>query len=1317
MKRNGSYERKQYRTIFGLKGDPTGRRWLEFLPELTREETAAFYRDLSTNPRTVTYEHPVTIEGGEVRHYQWIDTPIFDAQHQLLEFQSVGIDITERRQAEEISYAQRDLARIIGTTTLGTEAWPQCLAIAMRVTNMDSGGIYLFDSGCRTIQLVAHHGLSDVFLRVTSRYPIEAPSVQMILAGTPVYSDVSVLQAQVLFQSEGLCAVASVPIQHQGRVVGCLNLASHTLLRVPSSSRHALDSIATEIGSVMVYMRTEAALRASEELYRTLITSQESTIATLDADGVFHYINQIGAAPLTGSPETVIGRRLHDFFPPQLADQQFDQIRQVITSGQGVVGEIQHQFADPPRWYHASVQPLRDANGTPVLAMVNALDITARKQVEEALHAEQLRFAKVADTIPGAVCTFLLRPDGTLSIPYASKKFEEFYGLTLADVHENIDALIARVPLDQVAQLVEAVGESARTLQPWRNEYRYHHPHKGEIWLEGHSMPIRETDGSIFWHGFVTDITERKRAEEQLRESEHRFSTIFHTSPVGIIITRLRDNRLEDLNTAALTLFGYRREELIGRTALDVGLWAEPGDRQRILDELRQHQEVHGFESMFCCRSGERRFMLVSAEVIELDGAPSMLFQIVDITERKRAEQALLELNQTLEQRVRERTAEVQDLYENAPVGYHVLDASGTVLMVNQTQLDWLGYTREEMLGQSMSSFLTPDGIAAFAEGFPAFQEHGSVRDVEFEMVCKDGSLIPVLLSATAVYDEQGAFLMTRSSIFNNSERKQAEIALRESEAQNRLLFEESPDAVVLFRKDGTLVQLNRAFEQLTGYSAPQMLDQRLDRIGLVSHETYLKLAGAVSEHIRARTRFAAVEVYLRRASGEVRDVGMRIFSLSIRGQQHYLTTMRDITTEKQVAATLRQANTELARAARAKDEFLANMSHELRTPLNAILGLSETLLEEIRGALNPHQQGMVHNIESSGRHLLALITDILDLSKVEAGQLELQLEPVIVAEVCQASLLFVKELAAKKALRLSFTLNDQLSTMEADGRRLKQMLVNLLSNAVKFTPAKGTVCLEVDVDSEAEVIRFAVQDTGIGIAAEDLARLFQPFKQLDSSLSRQHEGTGLGLALVRRLAKLHGGSVTVESAPDQGSRFTISLPYRIPQRISGEAYVSTLDRANQPTPLHSALVVDAAERAIVPQPEAPPPTGAHILLVEDNEVNILTISDYIQSHGYALSVARNGREALSQLDKRRPDLILMDIQMPELDGLETTRRLRAIPAYAQVPIIALTALVMPGDRERCLEAGANDYMTKPVSLKALAERIRQLLTAIRSSG
>jgi signal transduction histidine kinase len=241
----------------------------------------------------------------------------------------------------------------------------------------------------------------------------------------------------------------------------------------------------------------------------------------------------------------------------------------------------------------------------------------------------------------------------------------------------------------------------------------------------------------------------------------------------------------------------------------------------------------------------------------------------------------------------------------------------------------------------------------------------------------------------------------------------------------------------------------------------------------------------------------------------------------------------------------LRTANEDLARASRLKNEFFACMSHELRTPLHAILGLSESMQEQTYGLINEKQQEALGNIAESGRYLLALINDILDLSKIEAGKLELEMAPVMVQLVCEASLRFINQMAQQKGLKVLTKLDSAVTTIQADERQLKQILVNLLSNAVKFTPEGGSIGLEVAGKIEQDAVYFTVWDFGIGIARENLERLFQPFVQLDSGLTRQYPGTGLGLALVRRLVNLHGGSISVESEPGKGSRFTVSLPWQ----------------------------------------------------------------------------------------------------------------------------------------------------------------------------
>ena len=428
----------------------------------------------------------------------------------------------------------------------------------------------------------------------------------------------------------------------------------------------------------------------------------------------------------------------------------------------------------------------------------------------------------------------------------------------------------------------------------------------------------------------------------------------------------------------------------------------------------------------------------------------------------------------------------------------------------------------------------------------------------------------------------------------------------------------------------------------------------------------------------------------------------------------------------------LDRSNQELARATRLKDEFLANMSHELRTPLNAILGMAEGLQESVFGPVIPKQAKALQTIERSGNHLLNLINDILDVAKIEAGQMELHCTAVAPGPLCRSSLAFVKQQAQRKRIQLETQLPVDLPDLWIDERRILQVLINLLTNAVKFTDEGGRVTLTVShqkrtlLPTEPEplqgitrvkvyqtpleqnlarfteepsltvqdYLRITVVDTGIGIAPTEMHKLFQPFVQIDSALNRQYEGTGLGLALVKRLVEFHGGQVAVSSKVGIGSRFSIELPccLRCPIDPGAGANTSSQEKAE-----------------VRPRSEV---TEALILLAEDNEANIRTVSSYLKAKGYQILVANDGRAAIATAQSEQPDLILMDIQMPEMDGLEAIAQIRQDPSLAEVPIIAMTALAMPDDRDRCLSAGANAYLSKPVKLKQVVTTIQDLLSA-----
>jgi CheY-like chemotaxis protein/anti-sigma regulatory factor (Ser/Thr protein kinase) len=349
-------------------------------------------------------------------------------------------------------------------------------------------------------------------------------------------------------------------------------------------------------------------------------------------------------------------------------------------------------------------------------------------------------------------------------------------------------------------------------------------------------------------------------------------------------------------------------------------------------------------------------------------------------------------------------------------------------------------------------------------------------------------------------------------------------------------------------------------------------------------------------------------------------------------------------------------------------------------------------LQEGVFGGISEKQRKPLRTIEKSGEHLLSLINDILDLAKIESGKLSIDKDSISLISLCESSLNFIRQQAFKKQIKVQFIPPSKIADFFADERRLRQILINLLNNAVKFTPNGGEVSLEVSLDRflDQPILNFMIKDTGIGIAKEDLPKLFQSFVQIDSRLARQYEGTGLGLALVERLAKLHGGRVSVASNVGQGSCFAVHLPYYPVCVINTTSTLATTreTEVNSPSSIKSAL----------------------ILLVEDNPNNAQTISTYLEHKGYSLISACNGQEALEIIKQSKPDLILMDVQMPIMDGLEATRQIRSNPKFTQIPIIALTALAMPGDRDRCFAAGMNDYLSKPIRMKQLTTIIEQNL-------
>ena len=539
-------------------------------------------------------------------------------------------------------------------------------------------------------------------------------------------------------------------------------------------------------------------------------------------------------------------------------------------------------------------------------------------------------------------------------------------------------------------------------------------------------------------------------------------------------------------------------------------------------------------------------------------------------------------------------------------------------------------------------------------------------------------------------------------------------------EASWRLLVDYARDILIIFDQEGVIQFINSSIVRMLGYLPEDLLGRR--GLGQLIHpDDFGELDEGLQALIHGNKIQANHRVRVKHQDGSwrVMEVGASNL-LEHPAIQGIILTARDVTdavemqsridhlvaeleqakteqaylseqVDEQTSLT-RSANAELSRALRTRDEFLANMSHELRTPLTSILGQAELLVEGIHGELTPDQIGSVQMVQFSGQHLLDLINDILELVKLEAGRSELQMQPILAETACGMSVQFVQRQAQQKRISIEMPSSEQETYVMADERRLHQILVNLLSNAIKFTTEGGKVGIRIREDMEQEAVHIAVWDKGIGIKGEDMKQLFQPFTQLDSSLDRHHEGTGLGLALVYQLTQMQGGSVAVDSVPGKGSCFTISLPHG---REASKMLANIEGDSSDAIPAQISLSNGTADHAITDK-------ALRILLAEDNSGNVETIVQYLNFRGHKVMVATDGAQAIELAIREGPDVIIMDMQMPGVDGLEATRRMRTHQKLASIPVIALTGLAMPGDRENCLAAGANDYMSKPISLRRL---------------
>jgi PAS domain S-box-containing protein len=754
-------------------------------------------------------------------------------------------------------------------------------------------------------------------------------------------------------------------------------------------------------------------------------------------------------------------------------------------------------------------------------------------------------------------------------------------------------------------------------------------------------------------------------------------------------------------------------QELITRAdalSIELGTEITPGFDALVFKASRGIEDI--YELTYIRKDGSRFPAVVSVTALRDEDETIIGYLLIgtDNTARKQAEERLLKAGAL-------QTA----IFNSANFSSIATDAKGVIQIFNVGAERMLGYTAAEVTNKiTPASISDPQELITRANalsselgteitpGFDAlvFKASRGIEDIyELTYIRKDGSRFPAVVSVTALRDEQDQIIGYLLIGTDNTARRQVEEErmkldqrLRDQHFYTRSLIESNIDALMTTDPRGIITDVNKQTEALTGCTRDELIGAPFR-----NYFTDPAHAEAGINRVLAEGKVTNYELTARARDGTLTVVSYNATTFHDRDRklQGVFAAARDVTELKRFEHALRQKNAELEDASRMKSEFLANMSHELRTPLNAIIGFSELLGDGLMGDMTEKQRGFIGDIFSSGKHLLSLINDILDLSKVEAGKMMLDIESVQVSSLFANSLSIIREKAATRQIRLSMDAPETLGSIRADGRKVKQIVYNLLANAVKFTGERGQITLRASHVARAAVgdpctswtarnfplaesgfenfLRISVTDSGIGISRDELQHLFKPFNQIDSSLARKFEGTGLGLAMVKLLADLHGGTVAVESAVGEGSCFTVWLPLRTPDE----------ERVTPSVPTTPVVGVRAGVRTA--------------LVVEDDFKSAELIRLQLEAEGFEVVHAASAEAALVLAVQQPLSLITLDIMLPNMDGWDFLNRLKQIPTLRHTPVVIISIVA---DRNRGFALGAAAVMQKPISRRELYDSL-----------
>ncbi|WP_261301415.1 PAS domain S-box protein [Paenibacillus andongensis] len=744
-------------------------------------------------------------------------------------------------------------------------------------------------------------------------------------------------------------------------------------------------------------------------------------------------------------------------------------------------------------------------------------------------------------------------------------------------------------------------------------------------------------------------------------ERDSVFQQIFTFAPNAIALVSI-DGSIMRVNPSFYPTLGYTEQEAIGLTLKEI---THPDDLIKInglIEEvLNGNSPFYELENRCIQKNGHLIWASVRLSLVRDEKQETPLYfiaHIIDISDKIATEQKLLKIEKLYEL-----------ISQNAQDIITLVNPDGNIEYLSPSVRDLLGYEPEELIGKDSTELNHPEDLEKIRSA--PFSDN---EVVTYRSRHKNGTYIWFETAIKLIRDEQGQLLKVLGIGRDITERKKVELKLQESVERYTSLKKYNHDAIISLDVKGRIINTNEMAERLTGY---RVMEMRGEPISIIIGERNLRRILSFSiEDVTTERKINKIK----HKDGHHVEVLTTIAPIIINKEKvGYYVIAKDMTEQKQLLIAKEAAeNTN-----KAKSEFLAMMSHEIRTPMNGVIGMTDLLLNTTD--LDEEQQEYVEIINKSGNTLIKIINDILDFSKIEAGKTELQAQPFDIRDCIDDALAVLMPKAHEKKLEIQVSVISEFpNKLIGDYDRMKQVLMNLISNAIKFTYSGGVSIVVENNGRENHKIQLkcSIKDTGIGIPKEKLNHLFDPFYQLDSFMTRQSEGTGLGLAISKKIVGLMGGDIWIEQTDEPGATFVFTVWLK--EEVSNSKDSSIPEIAFVQKPLK-------------------------VLIAEDNQINQIVLKKMIEKMGHFTSIVENGHQVIRALAYETYDIIFMDVQMPALNGLETTKQIKETMPSEKIPyIIAVTANALKGDREKCLEAGMNDYISKPIKSEVILERIEK---------